>query len=166
MEFWFLGRYAQVFCRRQTFNRWTTVKEESPTLTFNSNELRVRGASGNRVYSYVKFVVSDAVKPFKSAKIKLYAMTDMTDCKVHYCSNNNWSETTINWNNKPATGPLYSAISNIVANKWYEFDVSGVFVGNGTYTFRLSTSDSRTARYWRSNNNTDKWPWIVFETNY
>ncbi len=57
---------------------------------------------------------------------------------IYFVENNNWSEKTITWNNKPPF--LSSKIDSqgiIKRGNRYRFDVSSVVKGNGTYSFAV-----------------------------
>ena len=55
-----------------------------------------------------------------------------------YLTSNNWTETGIIWNNRPApTSGVIANIGSIVANSWTEFDLTSVITGDGTYDFVL-----------------------------
>ncbi|MCA9998293.1 MAG: PKD domain-containing protein, partial [Anaerolineales bacterium] len=65
-----------------------------------------------------------------------------------YQVDNNWTEAGIHGNNAP---PLISALVDGVgstsANQWVEFDVSDIVMGNGSFSFGLTTTSSSSHYY-------------------
>jgi parallel beta-helix repeat protein len=101
------------------------------------------------VTSYMRFDVRD-VPPGGSAKLRVHANSGNTaGFQLRPGSDNSWSETGINYNNAPAVGPVISSSGKVVANTWYEFDVSPYITGDGPVSFAL-TSNSPTATSYSS----------------
>ena len=56
-------------------------------------------------------------------------------------SRNNWSETTITWNNRPGrSNSLIADRGATASNSWVKYNVTTAVTGNGTYTFVLATN--------------------------
>ncbi|TML83139.1 MAG: DNRLRE domain-containing protein [Actinobacteria bacterium] len=52
-----------------------------------------------------------------------------------------WSETTLNWNNKPAySSTVTSSAGSFAVNTWVSIDVTPLVTGAGTYSFALTSS--------------------------
>src|SRR6185312_13639875 len=79
-----------------------------------------------------------------SAKLRLTSTSDGTaDGPAVYTTGTSWSETTVNWNTRPA--PTSAATDDkgaIPANTTIDYDVTPFVTGNGTYSFRLATSST------------------------
>jgi acid phosphatase type 7 len=94
------------------------------------------------VTSYVRFNVQD-VPPGGSAKLRVYANSGNTvGFQLRTVSDDTWSETGIDYNNAPAVGPVISSSGKVMANTWYEFDVSPYVTGDGPVSFALTTTSS------------------------
>ena len=123
------------------------VNQGSPTTNFGSAAtIGTDFSTGtSNIESFLRFTVS-GVTPgaVRSVKLRLHSTSDGTaDGPAVYTTGNSWSETTINWNNKPA--PTSAATDDkgaIAANSWVEYDVTPFVTANGTYSFRLATSST------------------------
>lgn len=57
---------------------------------------------------------------------------------IYFVEDNNWSEKTITWNNKPSFNPQKIDSQGIIKRgNWYRFDVSSVVKKNGIYSFAV-----------------------------
>lgn len=111
------------------------------------------GASGSNRDAYFKFDISNA-GVINNAKLRIYAATSAAgslDASVYPVSNTTWSETTINWNTRPALGS--PALSNFTVNgttfDWYELDVTNYLIseknaGRNIVTLALHSPSSST----------------------
>ena len=71
------------------------------------------------------------------AVLRIYSNDLVANVQVFEESGNSWSEGTVTWNTAPgATGGALDTLSVSPAT-WYEFDVSSIITGDGTYSFRL-----------------------------
>ena len=98
----------------------------------------------------LKFVVSGVnAQPISNAKLRLYS-TDSSPIggEFYRVSDNNWSETTITWNNAPAPDaqPL-ATLGSVSSGIWYEIDLTSLITGDGTYTLRVTSSSTNGADY-------------------
>jgi hypothetical protein len=76
--------------------------------------------------TFLQFQINDIVKNIDSARIHIFGkIVDPVEIELHTVSNNNWTENTLNWNNKPAKNSIITSIA-IPANseKYFSFDVS------------------------------------------
>lgn len=93
--------------------------------------------------SYVRFVVSGLTGTVTSVKLRLYVTNGGTNGPLLYATQTNWAETTVTWNTRPAiVGSAIANAASVPANAWYEFNVSGLVTGNGTYSFLLRPESS------------------------
>lgn len=93
-------------------------------------QLKSAAAGWNRE-SYLRFDLS-GVSNVGSAKLRLYGRLDNTSSPsvafgVYGSANTTWSESAINWNNRPSAGTsvLVSGVVSGTAGKWYELDLTG-----------------------------------------
>ncbi|MCW2802523.1 MAG: hypothetical protein QOF52_3117 [Propionibacteriaceae bacterium] len=114
--------------------------------------------------SYLKFDVQSTETPTK-ATLKVFTPTSSTTpINVRSVADTAWGETTINYNNKPATGA--SAIASpvpIAANSTLSFDVTNLVTGNGLVSFAVDTTSS-TSKSLPSRESTTNKPELVLET--
>jgi chitodextrinase len=102
----------------------------------------VKGAGKNVFESYLRFDVAGVPGTVKSATLRLSATTATPDGPGVHSAASLWTETTINWSNKPARGvaPVADKAA-IAAGATVEYDVKPLVTGNGTVSFALvSTS--------------------------
>jgi hypothetical protein len=118
----------------------TRVEQATPTTNFGTSYLRSDGASAALVESYLRFTVSGASGGVQSAKLRVNTTSNGTvDGPPVYTTGTGWSETTLNWNTRPAvTSAARDDKGAIPANSWAEYDVTPFVTGNGTYSFRLA----------------------------
>jgi hypothetical protein len=58
-----------------------------------------------------------------------------------------WDEKTVTWNTAPAGGTTISSLGAVAAGTTYRFDVASAINGDGTYTFRVTTTNADGADY-------------------
>ena len=104
------------------------------TTNYGSNpSLLVKTEAGdfNR-YSYLKFDLG-AVATVNTARLRLYGLTsgganiaadNNVTVSVYAVSNTSWTETGINWNNKPATSGTARTFTATRTAGWYEVDLT------------------------------------------
>ncbi len=91
-------------------------------------QLKKSGAGSNREI-YLKFDVG-AISSVSAAKLRLFgridSSTEQPSVAVYGSSNTSWSETGVNWNNRPAAGAAALATATVATSiaKWYEWDVT------------------------------------------
>jgi hypothetical protein len=119
------------------------VEQATPSTNYGTSAtLRTDGGS-SAVESYVAFDVSGVSGAVMDAKLRLHATTGTVDGPAVYATGSSWSETTINWSNRPArTSEAIGDIGSIASGTWAELDVKPVVNGNGTYSFNLAQVSS------------------------
>jgi hypothetical protein len=93
-----------------------------PTL-----QVKNTSAAGNNRRTFLKFDLSGVTGPVTSAKLRLFGnhATATTADSAFAVANNTWTESGINWNNKPALGAKQGASVTITTTaKYYEWDVT------------------------------------------
>ena len=117
------------------------VEEATPTTNFGSSTTVRTDAGGNPdIESYLRFQVGGVVTAkIQSAKLRLVSTSNTVDGPAVYPTSNTWTESGINWNNKPAaTGALLSDSAAIAGNQLVEWDVTPAVTGDGPVSFRLA----------------------------
>jgi uncharacterized protein YjiK len=113
------------------------VLQTSPTTNFGTQGRLEVDNPGQE--SFLRFTVSGLSGPIQSARLRLFATNASTNGPSLYLTDNPWTESGVNWNNRPL--PTSGAVANSGSfgpNVWVEFDISpGMITGNGTYNFAL-----------------------------
>ena len=76
------------------------------------------------------------------AKLRLYVSNGTTDGPALYRAADGWSEGTVTWATKPATGAAIEDKGAVPANGCLEYDLSRGIGRDGTYTFALAPESS------------------------
>jgi hypothetical protein len=85
-----------------------------------------------------RFDVSGFGGSVQSAVLRIYATNGSGNGPEVFLAENAWDEGTVTWATKPARiGPAAFDAGAIAAGDWYEFDVTALVGGDGTYTFNL-----------------------------
>ena len=93
--------------------------------------------------SYLRFTVTGLTGTVTNARLRLFVTNGATNGPLLYATQTGWSETTLTWNTRPAiVGTVIANATNVPVNAWYEFNVSALVTGNGTYSFLLRPESS------------------------
>ena len=117
------------------------VEERNPSSNFGTaNSLEVINANNRSMESYIRFTVSGLSGAIQDARLRVYATSESTrDGPAVYATGNNWNETGITWNNRPArAGNAADNKGDINTNTWVEYNVTSLVNGNGTFNFLLA----------------------------
>ena len=79
------------------------------------------------------------------AKLRFYLTNGSSNGPQIFAVPSTWAETTVNWNNQPATtGVALADLASITTtNTWIEYSLpSGAIAGNGTYSFVMVPQSS------------------------
>ena len=120
------------------------VSSSAATTNYATTNLRADGGTNPAVESVLRFTVTGApAGSVRTAKLRVYAYTGTVDGPAVFTTNPAWTETAINWNNRPPhTSANTDDKGNVPANTWVEYDVTSFVTGDGTYSFGLSTTSS------------------------
>lgn len=112
----------------------------------NKNVLRVDGSPATNFL--VKFEVNGLDnKTVTSAKLRLYNTEGSFSGGRFYSTTNNWHDDTLTWKNAPAAYNWMGSLRWVSSKRWYEVDVTKFVTGNGTYSFRATSSSYDGASY-------------------
>ncbi|MEM9398660.1 MAG: DNRLRE domain-containing protein [Verrucomicrobiota bacterium] len=143
------------------------VAETSPNNNNGSlKRLQLRsGALGKKSIAYIKFEVQGLQGKVRLARLKVKTKSADGLVNVHAISDNNWVETDITWNKKPA---LTSVIDTITAysGQWITLDVTKAIKGDGIYTFALTSSADTDSRSDFSSRHTGAAPILDIGTDH
>jgi hypothetical protein len=116
------------------------VEEATPSTNFGtSTRLKAEGASDPDVESFLRFQVAGVVGQVQSATLRIFDHDDSSvDGPAVFKASSSWSESTVNWSNKPArTGSASDDKGAITKATFVDYDVTPLVTGNGANTFSL-----------------------------
>ncbi len=120
------------------------VRSDAPGSNYGrSTKLNVDASPITR--SYLRFSVSGVAGPVTKATLRLYATSSQTKgFDVYGVTDTTWSETGITYANAPPLAVSKTGSSGPVgANTWIDVDVTDLVAGNGSYSFALTTADTK-----------------------
>jgi hypothetical protein len=128
----------------------TYVDSGAPTTNFGKKTILSVDASPVQE-SYVKFTLSGLTgSTVTNAKLRLY-VSDNGSSKggsVAKTSNTSWSETTVNYNTRPALdATTLATLGAVNIGSWYDFDVTPAVTGDGTVGLGVRTSSTDGVHY-------------------
>jgi hypothetical protein len=112
------------------------VLQSNPTTNYATyNRLDVDNPGQE---SYIRFTVSGVTGAIQNARIRLWVSNSSANGPAMHGTNDTWTETGINWNNRPgATTGVIANVAAMTTNTWSEYNVTAYVTGNGTYSFVL-----------------------------
>jgi hypothetical protein len=110
------------------------VVQSQPTTSFGTgtNLFVKTNASNLNIDALLKFDLT-GIGPVASATLRLNAKVNFapaSDLTIYELSDTNWSETAVNWNNRPALGAMIRGTDLTTTFTWHEFDVSAYVRSN------------------------------------
>lgn len=138
------------------------VEKASPKKNYGSATSLVSDASPV-VESYLRFALGDITGTVQKAVLRLSASNGSADAPALYGTSNTWTESKINWRNKPArSGAVLADVAAVATGAWLEYDVTSAVQPNGTYSFVLaSTSADGTTLHSRESSSATLRPQLV-----
>jgi hypothetical protein len=124
------------------------VDAGSPATNHGTSDIvRTFGAPEQR--TYLRFNVSGvAGRPVTQALLRIYANgSSTTGFEVQKVDDNNWSETSVNYDNRPLTSGAFASVGAHGYAEWVTVDVSSYITGDGAYTLALLTSSDKPVSY-------------------
>jgi hypothetical protein len=127
----------------------TYVQADQATSNFGSATLLSTDNSPIK-HMLLKFDVAGVgTRSIVSVKLRLYCVDPATfggDFRRVVATN--WSESSVNWNTAPtADSTSLGSLGSVVANTWYEIDVTPLVSGDGTVSLRVSSSSTNGADF-------------------
>ncbi|MDP9869606.1 MULTISPECIES: endo-1,3-alpha-glucanase family glycosylhydrolase [Streptosporangium] len=125
----------------------TYVSQAGPTKPHGShtwlsaNAATSDGATDTERRSYVRFTLKDLPEDASDVKLTLELQSVRTTDTVLEVRpvTGAWSESTLNWNNQPATGAVLATAKGLTAGQTVKLEVSSAFTGNGDYSFAITS---------------------------
>ncbi len=116
------------------------VHQSFPAQNFGSQPQLSTGENPE-VLSYLRFDVTGTAGTVQSATLRLFAGNNATHgIDVLGVSDNSWGESSITYNNAPATGTLAGSIGGYSGGTWIEIDVTTLVTGNGEVSLALTAA--------------------------
>lgn len=148
-----------------------TANVAQPNTVIGGTILRVDAATATERNTYMKFTVSGvpAGDSIASASLRLVNTDANTgNVLVNSTASSNWTESTLNWTNKPLLGPFRdAAVMAPGAGVATSFNVTGAVTGNGTVSLMVRTNNTTGAVLAfgaRDNANTALRPQLIVKT--
>jgi PKD repeat protein len=125
------------------------VNEGSPNSNAGTaTELRVRSEVGGSYHSYLRFDLTGLSGTVTSAKLRLFCTDGSPVGGVFFPTSNVWTETGINWTNKPAaTGSQVASVGTVATGAWVEVDVTTAIGAPGVVNFLMTSTSTNSALY-------------------
>ncbi len=126
------------------------VQEGNASTNYGkASYVRTDGASNPDVESYLRFQLSGIAGQVTSARLRLYDTNNATvDGPAAYRTSTSWTETAINWSNRPArTSAAQDDKGAIAAGSTAEWNVTPLVTGNGAVAFTLATTSNDGANF-------------------
>jgi len=125
------------------------IQADLPTSNFGSNtNLEVDNSPIQNIL--LKFAVSGIGSGHvTSAKLRLYNTNLSAKGGDFYrVTDTSWNEGTVTWNNAPAANAtLLASLGSVAQNNWYEVDVTPAILGDGTVSFKVTSTSTDGAWY-------------------
>jgi PKD repeat protein len=121
----------------------------SPTKNYaTATVLKLHNPTTAEYRPIVRFTLSGLSGAPTSVKIRLFVVDGSVDCGSWYLVDNSWTETGVNWNNKPVvSGSPAATAGACTTGAWVDVDVTSAISGNGTYSFEATSGATNTAEF-------------------
>jgi hypothetical protein len=118
------------------------VAQNDPTLNFGTTTALETDAVPV-VESYLKFLVTGITGPVRAAKLRAYVVNGSPNGPAVHTTGTAWTETGINWSNKPArTSGALDDKASVSVGTWVEWNVTNAVDADDVYSFNLATSSN------------------------
>jgi hypothetical protein len=124
------------------------VERDHPNTNYGGDpELRVDGGATAAV-SYLRFAVNGVDGEVRRATLRVYALGDTAAGPTVATADSDWSEAGITWANRPMPASTsVQGATDLVADSWAEYDVTGLVAPNTVVTFVLATPATDGVRF-------------------
>ncbi len=95
--------------------------------TVNPLVIQASATVGYSRQAFVKFPLTGIPGSFNRVTLRLYGSRNTTSAvpeEVYGVTNDSWSETGLNWNNRPVRGGIVASVAISKASGWWEWDVT------------------------------------------
>ncbi|MBI9020985.1 MAG: DNRLRE domain-containing protein, partial [Verrucomicrobia bacterium] len=128
----------------------TFAHKFKPTENFGTDpgiDLRSLSADSSRVrLGYMQFEITNIPYAIESVELHLYSNDEPDPVRFLQVTDNNWTETGLFWNNRPATGSLITTAQATSAGTRFTADLTSYITATGTWSIAIDetgdTADS------------------------
>jgi hypothetical protein len=115
------------------------VRSDQPTANFGT-ATSVQADASPVTNGYLKFTVSGVTGSVSKATLRIFSRsTGTTLVKVSTVADTAWTQGAITYASAPAIGAQLGTTGALTAGTWAQVDVTAKVLGNGTYSFALTT---------------------------
>ena len=139
------------------------VESANPRRNFGSSSTLVADGSPATA-SYLRFAVPESVTDVTRARLRLYVSDSSSGGAILYPAADNWTESGVSYENRPArTGPEAARTGAVSSGRYVELDVTSLVTGPGTVTFELAGANGDGVDF-KSRNSTTNRPELVVDS--
>ncbi len=126
-----------------------SVLADFPTMNFGKDTTLQTDLSSLENFLLRFSVTGVSSGKVTSAKLRLFNVNpSIKGGDFHRVGNNNWTETTITWNNGPAADTsVLASLGAVSTGIWYEVDLTALIGGDGVFSIRVTSTSSDGADY-------------------
>jgi hypothetical protein len=96
----------------------------------------------------IRFTVSGVgTQTVTNAKLRLTCVDPSPFGGTVTAATSGWTESTVTWNTAPPAGSAVATLGKVVAGSVYEIDLSSLIHGDGTYSLRITSTNTDGADY-------------------
>jgi len=119
----------------------TYAESDAPSQT-NGDRTQMRARGSPAWVAYSRFNLSSlSGQTVSSSVIRLYSLDPVTSTlSFKAVANNTWSESSTNWNNRPAVGSTIATAAGAANNDWLEVDLGSAAVAGQLFSFAIESS--------------------------
>lgn len=140
-----------------------TVKKDSSSRNYGgADSLEVDQESFKDIL--MKFNVSGVdQKTIVGVRLRLYAEdSSPSGGTFHKVASNDWSEGSVTWDSAPQNDVTpFTTLGKVSEGRWYEVDLSGLVGGDGTYSFKIHSTDDDGADYYSKEKGSEFAPQLI-----
>ena len=127
-------------------------------------DMFVSAKANAALWSYYKVDVSGLTAPVTSAKLRVYVHEGSADGPAVYSAASSWTSGGLTWNTRPQpSGAASFDAGSVPSAAYYDWDVTALVAGNGTYTFLLKDPNPTDGLNLRSRESQQK-PQLIVST--
>ena len=126
----------------------TYVNSSNPTYSYGSATVWRVDYSPD-LHAYLQFTVQGlAGYPIQHAYLRVYANSNSSyGINLMRVIDNNWDENSLTYDTAPPLDTLLGTTSSFSSGTWVTFDVTAYIIGEGTYSFGVTTPGSSTVSF-------------------
>ena len=140
------------------------VQSDQPSTNFGAATTLNNVSGTPEARAFLKFDVSGVSGTITKATFRVFTQTSSgSGYELHTVADTSWTESGLNYANRPAVGALIGSAVNITANTWTSIDVTSIVKTNGTFGFEMNATSANLKKY-ASRESGANAPQLVLET--